>query len=756
MRRGTLMLAAAAILFVGWGIPVAGQTAPAVTLPKARPWHQELHRFLANCTEADVAIDLAAPGPRVDYARASAETAYRDWIGWAATDRPDATTLRAQARWFTLHGIEGGGTVRCFSTPEAAAWWSQFDAPGNPFVGQRGAKMRAVVMAAVDMLMLDRAHDADAAIRRSDFLGANMGTWAYAFLQARDVLPPEAVAGFRQGLLHHLAKLEKWGPTDINSNMDTKTLWAVVLLDACFDEPDVRRRAVAVARRCLFGEATRTIDDADGRQGIFHRAGYVGEMDGPETTYNGIALLNVLHATLACRGQPEWDALLPEVARRMSRFKAFNAFPDPDGHYDGPSSWAKRTADSTVFDQRSRSWRDVAAAMVSDDALYLLVSTRGRSNPYPGGFFDKRWLTAEITNRVQRSAAALRQPAGDEPPPWKENHWPQDLPYTWDYYVPGSHAKFTELASRQDERLLPPFSRPEDFNVQFDHDFWTVKQDGWGFQVESLASMGRGYEDAGLAGGGLTEFWTHDAGTVIRGKARGKNAKQKDDWSVVDNWAAHHVWGRMPNGKPFSSGRVRRTAVNYDRDADTGTVTVTAEFGAPKNPLADPENGLRAPIRYERRFELLANGLRVTTTVTFDPRSPPRELWESLPINLANASFQKDVPPTRMALAIGDRWRRLAEAGTMAPPRGASEPEPRVQRGDVVAGVRGLFLRRFAGGVVIEFDGDRRVRVHPEIWQTDYQTKDTIQVVAIDLLNGPESADAGRRSIAFTLRRRDP
>jgi hypothetical protein len=48
------------------------------------------------------------------------------------------------------------------------------------------------------------------------------------------------------------------------------------------------------------------------------------------------------------------------------------------------------------------------------------------------------------------------------------------------------------------------------------------------------------------------------------------------------------------------------------------------------------------------------------------------------------------------------------------------------------------------------------VRVHPEIWRTDYQAHDTIQVVAIDLLNGPDGADAGRRSIAFTLRRRIP
>lgn len=57
---------------------------------------------------------------------------------------------------------------------------------------------------------------------------------------------------------------------------------------------------------------------------------------------------------------------------------------------------------------------------------------------------------------------------------------------------------------------------------------------------------------------------------------------------------------------------------------------------------------------------------------------------------------------------------------------------------------------------MIEFERNRRVRVHPEILQTKYQTRDTIQVTAIELLEGPDGYSAGRRLIAFNLQKRSP
>ena len=45
------------------------------------------------------------------------------------------------------------------------------------------------------------------------------------------------------------------------------------------------------------------------RAGIYHRAGYIGEADTPETTYNGVSLFYLLEAYNVAGHLAEWDFL---------------------------------------------------------------------------------------------------------------------------------------------------------------------------------------------------------------------------------------------------------------------------------------------------------------------------------------------------------------------------------------------------------------------------------------------------------------
>ena len=46
-----------------------------------------------------------------------------------------------------------------FAEPGDTVWWAGWDYPGNPYRGSRAVRNRAFVMAAVDMIMLDKLHE---------------------------------------------------------------------------------------------------------------------------------------------------------------------------------------------------------------------------------------------------------------------------------------------------------------------------------------------------------------------------------------------------------------------------------------------------------------------------------------------------------------------------------------------------------------------------------------------------------------------
>lgn len=698
-------------------------SAPAQTLlPQDHDYQITLRNWMATLTEADFDVTLQ----EMSWSSAAYSTVdelYKQWIvlrkfdtiGFQAYTRP----MRAASKHFVLdngagEGIEGSGVVMIFRNPAFAAFWAQFGVDGNPHFDSRALKLRAAVMAAVDMMMLDHYHDTQGA-RRSDFLGGSMRPWVYIYTKTKDELPVDVQQAFLDGFLRMIGKMEDWGPTDVNTNMDTRAIATAAYLYRATDDQSIKDRCVNLAKNVLFGSLSGTPENSDADLGIFHSAGYVGEEDGPETTYNGISLYYILEAAMITRGEPEWDAFLPEVVRRMVNFKAYQAFPDPDGYYDGPSNYAKRTADSYVYDQHGHYWRDIASGLVTDEGKYLVPGVKGRNDQ---GVFSESEMVSQINNAIKTLNKNGRFVEADTTGPvvWDENHWPEDWPYTWDHYVDGSYDILDALNLANDPLMLPPFARDADFNKSFDNEFWAFKgSDGsreFGWFIESVPDAGKGYKEGYLGGGSLCEFWTDATGTVIRGKLRGKPADVPDSWKNYETWATHHIWGVGDGGNPFSTARNRQNSVTYDIDGEFAIVTVS---GVPETPTSSP--GITGKVNYTRVFEKAKNGLIITSMLTSDGSDMVTELWDSLPIFLRDGMKQSD--DATIDFRVAGTWQ---------------EATTELVTADAIR------IGRFGAFAYVVFEQPQNVKLSTEVWTTDYQTDNRIRSVHIDMLGSGGTA----------------
>jgi|GEM_PF-1360055 len=710
-------------------------SAQAQLLPQDHDYQITLRNWMATLTEADFEAPLAEM-TWSSSAYSTVDELYKQWIVLRKFDTVGfhayTKTIRAAPKHFVLdngagEGIEGSGSVMFFFNPAFAAFWAQFDIEGNPHFGSRALKLRAAVMAAVDMMMLDRYHDTDGA-RRSDFLGGSMRPWVYIYTKTKDELPVDVQQAFLDGFLRMIGKMEDWGPTDVNTNMDTRAIATAAYLYHATDDQSIKDRCVNLAKNVLFGSLSGTPENSDADLGIFHSAGYVGEEDGPETTYNGISLYYIMEAAMITRGEPVWDAFLPEVVTRMVNFKAYQAFPDPDGYYDGPSNYAKRTADSYLYDQHGFYWRDLASGMITDEGKYLVPGVKGRKDQ---GVFSEAQMGAEMNNAIKTLNKNGRFVEADTSGPlvWVENHWPADWPHTWDHYVDGSYNVFNTLNLANDPLLTPPFARDDDFNQSFDNEFWAFKgSDGskeFGWFIESVPDAGRGYQEGYLGGGSLCEFWTEATGTVIRGKLRGKPADVPDSWQNYETWATHHIWGIDDAGNPFSTARNRQNSVAYDIADEPALVTVS---GVPQTTKSSP--GITGQVNYMRVFEKTESGLIVTSTLTSDGSDTVTELWDSLPIFLRDGKKQSD--DATIDFRVGGTWQEATTALVM---------------------VYAIRIGRFGAFAYIMFEQPQSLKLSSEVWTTDYQTDNRIRSVHLDMLGSSGAAVPlpGSTSITYAL-----
>ncbi len=182
---------------------------PLDQLPQDHEYQRQVRVFLATLKESDFAVEAREVAiESID----DPEQLYRLWL--LAQHLPNVTAARLPAESFTLSAIEGkkGLTLPCGNHEcQLLAWLSEWDYPGNPYRGSRALRMRAIVLAAVDMLALDYLYEHNPqSADRADFLGGNLIWLGYTYGVCREDLPPESRAAFDAGLKKLVTTINRW------------------------------------------------------------------------------------------------------------------------------------------------------------------------------------------------------------------------------------------------------------------------------------------------------------------------------------------------------------------------------------------------------------------------------------------------------------------------------------------------------------------------------------------------------------------
>jgi len=653
--------------------------------------------------------------------------------------------LRMEARWFLLDdgaggGIEGSGKVKHPRWANNAVFWYGINLPlkdggqGNPFYRNPAVARRALIATALDIMMLDKVHEYNSRVCRTDFLGGTMNAWAYTFATCKGILDRKTAAAFEAGLERMVDKFLRWKARDVNTNMDMRAVSAVAMLHSTTRSARIRDKCLRAARLILFGYEDGSLDKLDSLVGTFYPAGYIGENEGPETTYNGVSLYHLLEAKAAVKDDAAWS-FLDDVLKPMIEFKLHQYFRDPDGNMTGPSGYSCRTGGTYVRDQHSRPWRDVAAAGMYPVALPLVRARMAQLAALTDADVTRRFVE-RIRGVLGRMSERGKLGAVDPAPPmnWKNDHrhhWPPGNPY---FARRGWFRRLRKAYAKPGPPLVPPFERPAALSRQFGpkgkEEFWAFKNhDGkrdFGFFIEHVP---RCWPYGSWAGGSLQVFWTRDAGILVmarHAKTGDEVHKQENTrvWEEIDQWATDHVWGRstdrdLPVISSATAFHHIPAKVTSDLNALPPYVEAVTAFSCRKRYVPVAQLSLTS------RFEAIHDGLRVTKTVRKKSPMKLTELWATIPVYLRDSRGQSKLADADIEYWDGQAWKKL----------GAKR----------VKTVKIRLSRDFGQGPrrgYIHFTAPQHVRLSGEIWQDNYQHGS----------QGKADALAGARSVIYEIR----
>jgi hypothetical protein len=701
-----------------------------VQLPQDHDYQVVLREYLATLKPADFKAPLQPVEFRELWARDD-ESLHRLWL--LAQTLPDIQGLLMADVTFTLREIESPDGIRmrvgkrwaakdagAAVHPEDTVWWSTWDWRGNPYRGSRGVRNRAFVVAAVDMIMLDKLHESGTDwvknARRSDNLGGQLAWMAHVYRDVRADLPKEVQSAYEAGLTKFLDRLAEWGPTSVNDNMDTKALIAAAYLADTFREGPVVEKARAYANRALER---------------FHPAGLIRDAGGLEASYNGCAAFNIAWAT-AVKPWPEFVAAL----RRMSDVKAHLTLPEPDLlHFWGPSHFSSRTSLDPANDQWAFPQRDIAIAMHADEALYLMFGGRFGRRP-AWAVPDRAEMVRDVKAAVDRLNKSLK-PSQDRFDTWGPSFWASGkFNFAYDHYTPGFYDLLRRLRAERHPAALPPMVRPDEtFIRQFppadmpgvaDADrntFLVARFPEYGTIIYTGPIGWHSYMN--FAGGGLSAFWMPAAGSLLLG--RNGNPVQPEtsrqswaDWRV---WPTHAISGQTASGDAFSSARIRRrvSKVEYEVGRHAATVSISGHIGKQHDESRAAQNGcITGSVKYSRSLSVEPRGVVVETRLDSDGKDKVTDLCEIIPLALHDEKWQV-ATPEKPEFRVPHRVLFVRDGQSVAPGE------------DFVDGVSAIQVDRFFGAMRISFEQPQRVRLG-EKWTTNYQSAMSIQNILIDLL----------------------
>jgi len=677
-------------------------------LPTGRPWQRQLRDFLAGLVELELEVALV-PARHVQEALDD-EAVYRDWLllgsdlrrGPERDEQPDISVLTRPASEYLLASIErGAGTTMSMRrhSPMGPAWWLGWDHPGNPYHGERPVALRAIVPAAVDLILVAEAPDPP---DDSDLLALHLVAIAYAYLQAVDALPADVQGAFEAGIGEVFERLERRGPPRGGPSLGMAAATASAYVARAVDDADFRRRAEALAGRTV-AERVRA-------------AGYVDADGAFDPQRCGGAAYFLVWAALAA---PDDWTFLDAAVERMALLKTHLLLPEPGQEVCfGPTHFSPEgTADGFQDDWGERP-RDVSAAMLSEPALCLLFGDRPRregpavprpapalETPIREGFLEgseRRSINAGLAPRDRVPGTATADTTGDDP--WTLAESPLDLlPLDHDYYRRGTFARFRRAASSPLAR--PPLRREGVLFRAFDEEILVARLGSFAAVVHA-GPIQAGPEPRGFSGGALAAFWTPTSGATILGRRHDPSAARvaEDSWDNWWRWQTHALAGTGADGLPFSSARLPRerfTTTDWMVGSDRASITLAAPLHAAGEGGNDAvvAGALAGAVTFRRRFDIDTDGVTVETRLTGDGADRVSRLCEILPVfDSAPVAGRAAAVEATVFADTGSGWQPLPD-----------RPVP---------GVRRVRIDRREGAVEIAFERPQRLGMAPEVGST--------------------------------------
>ena len=750
-------------------------------LPREHDYQRAILDWWATLTEKD--FDVENPPLKVEES-ADAEHRMRLWV--LSLDFPrignkrSAPSTYIRGDQFVLRFVESPAdstVIRPGAWAEPITWLANFDDPNNPYFKSRPLKLRAFVIAAQDIMLIDEQHEhqSDKPMwKRADWLGPRLCFWAYVYRGTKDALPDNVRKAYESALKKMITRSAAWGPKGEETFFDISLVTGMVIAAKTMNDDETTQRVEAYARR-LFEPGA-----------FYNAAGYFADQGTFDTGFNGFSLY---FATWAA-AESDWAWMKANVAQAW-KLRGHLQLPEPDHKPHAtwgtvntrvsPTHTTLRTASHVIDDQWNWGYKPVTACYLTDEAFCQVrwpsdVEFKGATQAAFSGMGHDLGETAKILEKKRK----------DEPyqsRPWTYQLWPehQNFPmqnFGYDCFPKGFYKHYADARLKKPDLFKLPFDRDAAFTERFADAYLIAKTPGtfanpkprtYGVVIhtgpvgaypggEMLEFTNAPY---GLGGGTLSAFWTPATGSILLGSrggmfAPGGQPKVYDDPEQWRDWPVHAVIGTTDGKSFFTSARIANPLPTYDVAKDHATVRVTGVI--PAVPLHRGPPALKGRLTMSRTFTYATDGLRVETAVTGDGADSVAELYEAIPVFHRDEMSQAKTVATKIEFNAGGKW--LAAFTPEAPPPPAKKgaaPEP-VARPAAPAPqyfeqVTAIRLSRFEGAVVITFDKPRRVKLSPSDARGGFLTGHVSRNLLVDLLDNKDqpAAVTNQRTVAYTI-----
>jgi len=804
-----------------WSVGPEGTNREAI-LPQRVGWEITLYDWLETLNEEDVTLpdgtiswdgtysdndELADLWMKVVHLSASSVT--RSHPGWYVLDNENGKGIEATGSVKIPHDPEGNGEYdgnppRSWANEPALLYDTSIPlsggGEGNPWYGEPAMARRALVVAAVDMMM----HQATGGFSNwTDMHGKAMLSWAEVYRWCGSELPPDVQTAFEKGIEHSLDLIIDRGARAVNTNMDMFAMHGAAEFYMATDDPALKEKAVSAVRRTLLGDVDATVEgpkhkvfaQGGGRDGgVFDPSGFIMEGDQPDIFYLGESMFHLMGALEAVTDRSTGDvpsewAFLETVTKRIQDWRTYQMFYDPhivsenlgadNNLITAGSGFAGRTSSAVPGGQNSHLSKKMSiGARFPNHAFKAAMGTGGPTGniPSPSG------IESAINDKLSYIDGEMANTFPDGPDDWNGwSPWTKPTPY-----LPpeGWYSDLKSLADSDDPKIenVPAARGGVTWNKTFGggvetingdptgKQYWSYKQtdsngEPWGFFVEAQAKQGT---YGGWYGGKIETFWTKSTGVLLlnRHGKTGCDGGNEDSicWDNLDEKAGHHVWGRDENGNGFTTLLLRGRKISRTSTFDTGgsppTVTVNNIFndGTNKKPGEQTGSEIEGSFEVENKFEAQSNGLKVTHTLTSDETDQVNELWASLPVYLrafnperAGDDGQGLMEDTSIEYWDGGSWSAVPEDQD-------SDGVPEIVTADALRLGRDYLDGNGIQYAYVSFASSQDLRLSLEKYYDPYQTKTGVRTVHIDLHGNPGTTKTlpASKSVSYTIQTTDP